>query len=429
MKLWRRASGALKDKNSLWIAAITGRSKNSHPDLEVAVIKATSHDESFVDYKNTQRVFAFVRTSPVHLLSFMRALSRRMQRTRNSIVAIKGLMLLHGVLCTKIPATCTIGRLPFDLSNFNSSSDDSSSRHGGFNAFIRSYFSFLDQKSAFLSKEFQEIEDLKKIKRSGCDEYDGDEDGNVKLKEESLIPTLKRLQKWQALLDILLHVQPRGKGMNNVVILEAMDCVIIEVFDTYSKICDGIANVLMRVYASAGKVEAALALEVLLRATRQGDQLAHYFELCREIGLLDATECPKVERIPEEDIQELERIIYGVVEEEKAIVVSEERTVSVMDGAPKGHKKDLSSSCSSMMTVITHEWELFEDDMKEDQKTRKGDNGMIMDIGDLIDLSDEGEKTTTSSTITTAISPPYSCNHHQYYMLNVNEIIKFGVSR
>ncbi|GAB2291560.1 hypothetical protein Dimus_025814 [Dionaea muscipula] len=420
MKLWRRASGAMKDRNSLWMAALSRRrSKYDHPDLEAAVIRATSHDERFVDYKNTQRVFAWIRTSPVHLLPFMRAVSRRLSRTRNSIVAIKGLMLLHGVLCTNTPASRNIGRLPFDLSSFSSSSSSSSS---SFNYFVRAYFSFLDQKSVLISIQFQSDQLARHSRPEQLNSTPSSKEENNSC---SIAMQLTKVKKWQGLLDMLLDIQPRGKAMmNQVIVLEAMDCVIIEVFDVYSKVCDGIANALVRVYAAGGKAEASMALEVLRTGTRQGKELADYFELCKEIGILNASECPKVERIPQEDITELERIIHGVSmgnrggqcccdanmeeeEEEVIMVVSEERERSAAGGGQVVDSQRRDSSALWMTTIITDKWEVFDDDF-----TAK--------IGNLIDLSDDDDdhdpdqvETKKIVTYTSAIVP---LPDHQLYI-------------
>lgn len=395
MKLWRRAVGALKDRNSLWIAAISRRrSKHDHPDHEASIIQATSHDERTIDYKNTQRVFAFIRTSPVHLLPFMRTLSRRLSRTRSPVVAIKGLMLLHGVLCTHVPASYNIGRLPFDLSGFTSSSSNTDHRWA-YTAFVRSYFSFLDQKSVLLSIQFH------------CSKSEANEDCTIRRQ-------LMKVQKWQGLLDMLLDVHPQVRGMKEaVVVLEAMDCVVIEVFDVYSKICEGIAEALARVYAAGGRAEAAMALEVLNTATRQGEELADYFEMCRAIGVVNATECPKVERIPDEDIIELQRIINGVLathgdrrhctdhpaEEEKAIVVvQEERGRADVDH----HRGD--SGSTRLRTIITDKWEVFNDDLN-------------VKIGNLIDVSDD-EGVHQKTAMETSIVP---ASDQQYYAFDRND--------
>ncbi|KAK6921572.1 AP180 N-terminal homology (ANTH) domain [Dillenia turbinata] len=341
MRLWRRASGALKDKNSIIAANLARRASYRHPDLEAAVIKATNHDESSLDYKNAQRVYAWIRTSPAYLKPFLWALSMRLEKTRDWVVAIKGLMLLHGVFCCRIPAVKQIARLPFDLSDFN----DGHSRPvktWGINIFIRAYFAYLDQKSMMLSMEYQ---DQRQRQRRTWEEQ-----------SPPLVHDLVKLQQLQGLLDMLLQLKPQSYSMLVGLIREAMDCIIIEIFDIYSKICHGIARVLVRVYSASGKLEAAMALKVLQKATVQGESLILYFEFCRGFGLMKESEFPKVERIPEEDFEELERIINGVTHrrkmdescevEDKAMTAMETRSVD-----------ERLVSSRNLKTVITDKWE------------------------------------------------------------------------
>jgi hypothetical protein len=107
MKLWRRAAGALKDQNSILAVSLSGQTRYRNSDLEAAIVNATSHDESYVDYRSAQRVFAWIRASPVSLKPLIWALA-----SRSWVVAIKGLMLMHGVFCCKTAAVRRIGRLP-----------------------------------------------------------------------------------------------------------------------------------------------------------------------------------------------------------------------------------------------------------------------------------------------------------------------------
>ncbi|KAB8643109.1 hypothetical protein FH972_026105 [Carpinus fangiana] len=345
MRLWKRAAGALKDRNSIWMASISRRTPYRNPDLEALVIKATSHDESFVDYKNAQRVFQWVRTSAIYLKPLMRALSMRMEKTRSWVVALKGLMLMHGVFHCKTPAVQMIGRLPFDLSNFS----DGHSKMGktwGYNVFIRAYFLFLDQKSAFLGSE------MKLLK------------GRIGLTEEPFTEELTRLQKWQSLLDVLLQIKPQTEDMIVTLILEAMECVVVEIFEVYSKICSGIAQALLQVYEVGVKDEAEMALIVLQKARVQGEELNMYFDFCRDIGVINASEFPIIEHIPDEDIRDLEQIINGefngksldsngIHPEDRAIVLKE--SGAIVEGR---------ESKSVLETIITEKWEVFEEDLK-----------------------------------------------------------------
>ncbi|XP_030551663.1 putative clathrin assembly protein At1g25240 [Rhodamnia argentea] len=338
MKLWKKAAGALKDQNSLLITALSRRTHLRSPDLEAAVIKATSHDEARVDYRNAQRVFAWARTSPsTHLKPLVWAISSRAHRTRSWPVALKCLMLLHGVFCCKVPAVHRIGRLPFDLSDF-ADAHSSPSKTWGHNALVRAYFNFLDHKSSFL---YTDLKEIRKVKLAGP--------------EESIMAEIVMLQRLQSLLTLLLQVRPQAEGMRGTLVLEAMDCVIIEIFDTYSKVCNLIARVLSRIYG-ASQAEASMALLVLRQANSQGDELAEFFDFCKFYGVLNASEFPKVERIPEEDFREVERMVYaGVEEESKAIVVSE---------SGGGGSVLVQSSGKVLTTVVTNKWEIFDDDLK-----------------------------------------------------------------
>lgn len=339
MKLWKRASALLKDQNSIYLARLTKKSAFRHPDLEEAVIKATSHDENSIDYKNAQRIFTWIRTSQKFVKPVIWSLATRMEKTRSWVVALKGLMLMHGIFCCKIPAVQKIGRLPFDFSNFNDGYSNNA-RIWGLSAFIRSYFAFLDQKSSLDMFE--------------------DQDGN-KGRDKQIIEVLEQLQRSQILLDMLLQVKPDQDAWADVLIIEAMDCIVIEIFDVYSKICNAIAGVLVRIY-TATQTEAEMALQVLRKATFQGDELDSYFEFCRNIKVLNASEFPRVEKIPDEDIQDLERLISNISnkEKEKQSHNSEEKETQSQDLIEDFKEESMSMALSN--TVITDNWVLFEDE-------------------------------------------------------------------
>lgn len=327
MKLWERAAGALKDKNSIYLTTISRKTSYRNPDLQAIIIKATSHDDSFVDYKNFQRVYQWLRTSSLHVKPLLWSLSSRMNKTRNWVVAIKGLMLIHGVFCCQIPAVQRIGRLPFDLSSFTSRSSNQN-KGRDYNAFVRAYFAYLDQRSVFVTTE--------STKRRSSD-FD------PPLSEE-----LGRLGKWQSLLDVLLQVKPQADNMmRKSVIMEAMICVSTEAFEVYIRIKKGISRALTKIYSEQDKNEAALALGILHKATVQVHDLSLFFDLCKKMGVMSSLDCPKVEKISQEDIRKLESIINGVEEDanDKAIVVVREEV----------NKRGLE-------TIITEKWEVFDED-------------------------------------------------------------------
>ncbi|KAJ8442623.1 hypothetical protein Cgig2_008399 [Carnegiea gigantea] len=390
-KIWRRALGMLKDKNSLWITKMVRRSQRRNPCLEAAIIKATNHDDTSVDYKNAQRVFTWVRASPSFLMIFLRTLTRRVKRTKDWSVALKCLILLHGVLCTKAPGTRRIGHLPFDLSTFEDAFtlNDFAQLHP-LNAFIQAYFAFSNAKSMVMAIELKEETQIAR----------GEEYKEVKLK-------LVRVQRWQNLMDDVLQVKPHGNGMvNEVLVIEVMDCMIIEVFEVYSKICDGIAKALMMIYTDNVDIEeATLALDVLRKATKQGQELSKYFEFCKRIGILYATECPKIEQIPDEDFVELERIINGggVTSSKTTMAYPKERMTGI----------DIKENNKLLKTVITDKWEVFDEDIIKLENENENKNGNVYRNGN--EIGNEW-----------AIIDPFASSYNFQPLIQFNPFVDYG---
>lgn len=294
MRLFKRASDALKDAGSLFVANLTTpRSASRNPDIESAVIKATNHDNTRIDYSSAQRIFAWIRVSSHYIRPVLSAISTRMEKTRSWTVALKGLMLLHGVFSCKVPAVQRIGRLPFDLSNFK----DRKPNLKHHEAFIRAYYMYLQKKALFMSQHAQEQKEgsLRKGMKN-------------KPKQSSMMQDLVWLQNLQGLLDVLLKIKPQKEKMMNVLILEAMDCIVVEIFDIYSRICNAIAAVLVRIY-SVGKTEAAMAFSVLQKAAVQAKDLTQYINFCKDFGVIKASESPRIVHIRDEDIRALKHII------------------------------------------------------------------------------------------------------------------------
>lgn len=249
-------------------------------------------------------------------------------------MALKGLYLMHHVICSNITCVNKMGRLPFDLSNFKDGHCPAA-KSWPFNEFIHAYYAFLDQKSVLI---FQCTEEKRE---------------HMSISQELVI-----IQKMQGLIDLLIQIKPQGRAAYVPLILDVMEGIAIEINNNYNRMCRGIANVLMNIY-SGGKVEATLALDVVRKAALQGEELAFYFEICREIGVVNGSKCSFADRIPEEGILELEHIVKEIKagsnqeeNQDKTIVVRDEKVDD--DHHPNKDKE--------FRTIITDNWEKFEDD-------------------------------------------------------------------
>ncbi|XP_062198771.1 putative clathrin assembly protein At1g25240 [Phragmites australis] len=341
---WRRAAAALKDRRSLLLARVRPRRAGSwhKRELEAAVIRATSHEDRGMDYRSAARVFAWARTSPSFLRPVMWALARRARRTRCWVVALKALMIAHGLLLRSglAPPAASAGRVPFELADFR---DRSSSRvkSVAFSAFVRAYFRFLDYRSLFAAQE----------------DIDGDDTG---CSSDYQTAWLDRIAKQQFLLELLLQIRPYGDGIEVALVLEAMDCALIEIFRVYGQICTGIARFLVSGVPGPAKpwmrkAVAAAVVRMLWRAAEQSAQLASYFELCRGLGVVNARRVPAAfVRVTNEDVRALERILMGDAQDETKDDEQGEKSAPV---DVKG-----TGSASTITAAVATEWVAFDEE-------------------------------------------------------------------
>uniref|UniRef100_A0A0E0EUC9 AP180 N-terminal homology (ANTH) domain-containing protein n=1 Tax=Oryza meridionalis TaxID=40149 RepID=A0A0E0EUC9_9ORYZ len=239
---WRRVAAAVKYRRSVLLAR--GPWQWHHREMEAAVIRATSHDERWADYRSAGLVFRWARTSPSLLADFR---DRSAPRGRG-----------------KSPA---------------------------FSAFVRAYFRFLDYRTLLAAEE----------------DIAGDGDDHC-------VARLERITKLQFLLELLLQICPYRDGMEVPLVLEAMDCALIEILQVYGEICTGVARFLVGVPAPTTrprqtKSTAAAGIKVLRKAAEQRAQLSSYFELRRSLGVVNARGLPAFERVRDEDVRELERLL------------------------------------------------------------------------------------------------------------------------
>ncbi|XP_066399522.1 putative clathrin assembly protein At1g25240 [Miscanthus floridulus] len=357
---WRRAAAALKDRRSLLLARLRPRRAGSssswhHRELEAAVIRATSHEDRWMDYRSAARVFAWARSSPSVLRPVMWALARRARRTRCWVVALKSLMVAHGILLRSglAPRAARAGRVPFELADFrdrSSFSSSSAAKSLAFSAFVRAYFRFLDYRSLFAALE----------------DTSGDDDAN-KCSDDPQTACLDRIAKKQFLLELLLQIRPYGDGMEVPLVLEAMDCALIEIFQVYSEICTAIARFLVSgvpggpAKPTMRKAATAAGLKVLWRAAEQSAQLSSYFDLCRGLGVANARKLPAAfVRLKDDDVRDLERILMSDTQDDNS---DEAEPEAEAEGMTPADVKDAGpTSTTTTVVTTTTEWVTFDDE-------------------------------------------------------------------
>lgn len=148
---FRRAIGVVKDQTSIGLAKVG--SSASLGDLEVAIVKATSHNEYPAEEKHIKEILSLTCYSRTFISACVNTLSRRLSKTSSWTVALKTLVLIQRLLADGNPAyeqeiffSTRRGTRLLNMSDFR---DKSTSNSWEFCAFLRTYALYLDEKLEF----------------------------------------------------------------------------------------------------------------------------------------------------------------------------------------------------------------------------------------------------------------------------------------
>lgn len=98
----RKAIGAVKDKTSIGLVKVSG--SNFFADLDVAILKATRHEEYPPDERYIREIISITLCSRSHVSSCINSVSKRLNKTKNWTVALKTLMLIQRLLSEGDPS-------------------------------------------------------------------------------------------------------------------------------------------------------------------------------------------------------------------------------------------------------------------------------------------------------------------------------------
>ncbi|XP_016496716.1 putative clathrin assembly protein At4g32285 isoform X2 [Nicotiana tabacum] len=345
----RKAIGAVKDQTSIGIAKVAS---NMAPELEVAIVKATSHDDEPAGEKYVREILQLTSYSRGYVSACMSAISKRLGKTRDWIVALKCLMLIHrllndgdAVFQQEIMYATRRGTRLLNLSDFK---DEAHSNSWDHSAFVRTYALYLDQRLELMvferkqngstggeierygSREehfrsppssnrgheydFGEFRDepgygMRRSRSSGDVRESIQENKEVtplrEMKPERILGKMTHLQR---LLDRFLSCRPTGLAKNERMVLVALYPMVKESFKIHTDICDVLALLLDKFFDMEFE-DCVKAFDAYASAAKQIDELVGFYDWCKDIGVTRSSEYPEVARITSKLLDTLQEFV------------------------------------------------------------------------------------------------------------------------
>ncbi|KAJ8450891.1 hypothetical protein Cgig2_032516 [Carnegiea gigantea] len=296
----KKAIAAMKDHTSIGLARVGGYESST---LEVAILKATTHEDEPVDERHVAEVLQLVSSNRSYAGCCARAIGRRVGRTRSWVVVLKSLMLVLRIFQDGDPhfpkEVVQAMRRGYKILNLSSFRDDSGSdHHWDFTAFVRSFAVFLDERlDCFLTGKLQQWR--RKV-------YGGGGGGSHRYwRKETALRDMKpgalldRVSHWQRLLDRAIETRPTGVARKNRLVQTCLYAIVRETFELYRDIYDGLALVL-DCFFHLQYNNCINAYNTCIKASKQFEELSSFYDLCRDIGVGRSSEYPSVHRVSEE---------------------------------------------------------------------------------------------------------------------------------
>ncbi|CAN1329765.1 Putative clathrin assembly protein At5g57200 [Linum perenne] len=301
---FRKAYGALKDTTKVGLAKVNSDFK----DLDIAIVKATNHVECPPKERHVRRIFSA--TSVIRpradVAYCIHALAKRLSKTKNWVVAIKILIVMHRTLREGDP-TFREELLNFaqrgnilQISNFK---DDSGMNAWDCSAWVRAYALFLEERLECFRVLKYDIEAERLTKLSPAL-------SKVHTRTRVLDRTelLDQLPALQQLLYRLIGCQPEGTAYSNYLVQYALALILKESFKIYCAINDGIIN-LVDMFFDMTRHDAIKALTIYKRAGQQAENLAEFYEQCKGLDLARTFQFPTLRQPPPSFLATMEEYI------------------------------------------------------------------------------------------------------------------------
>ncbi|KAF3440920.1 hypothetical protein FNV43_RR19206 [Rhamnella rubrinervis] len=374
----RLALGSVKDHASIGKAMIYNH-HDGFSDIEIAVLRATGHDNGPIDDKYMHEILFLVSNYPGSIPFLAERISRRLGKTKDRLVALKTLVLIHRLLrggnrCfeQQLRGAHVSGHLQMSSRWFSRIYSDPSV------CFLHKYSSYLEERMGWIINQAGKLDP---VVSQGLE---------LRCYEEKYIDMVFRtLPKCQVFIDKVLDCSPFDILPSDYLAQAAMTNILKESFQVYVTFCEGIAA-LVNMFFDLTRPARGLACEILKRASHETQGLHDLYENCKQIIENKNLEYPSVQIITMDQVMAWEQCFscakdHQLISCTGASVLSRtafrppyfldfltksnelQMTKMSMEGKKKEQKSDVSLSSStlfswSLETKISKVWVVFEDD-------------------------------------------------------------------
>ncbi|KAF8045528.1 hypothetical protein N665_4758s0004, partial [Sinapis alba] len=316
----KRAIGAVKDQTSVGLAKVNGRSA-SLSELDVAIVKATRHEEYPAEEKYIREILSLTSYSRNYINACVNTLSRRLNKTKCWTVALKTLILIQRLLGEgdkayeqEIFFATRRGTRLLNMSDFR---DVSRSNSWDYSAFVRTYALYLDER---LDLRMQARHGKRGVYCVGGDTVEDKKDNpeadlstaivlrlqpTAEMKTEEIFT---RVQHLQQLLDRFLACRPAGSARNNRVVIVALYPIVKESFQIYYDVTE-IMGVLIERFMELDIPDSVKIYDIFCRVSKQFEELDQFYSWCRNMGIARSSEYPEIEKITQKKLDLMDEFI------------------------------------------------------------------------------------------------------------------------
>ncbi|WVZ95862.1 hypothetical protein U9M48_041573 [Paspalum notatum var. saurae] len=328
----RKALGAVKDQATIGLARVSGAVA---PDLDVAIVRATSHDDAPPDERHVLDVLRLAASPANSQRACVASLARRLARTRDYVVAAKCLALLHRLaffaahsqsyatavegdaaadprLLRELLRPATSGRRAGEppLALLLDFRDDAHPASWDHSAFVRAYALYLYDRVRFLVSLLPPAV----VVLAGAPDPALPPAAPVPLLPalrdmDSPDKLLARARQLRHLLDRVLLCRPAGAAGSSRVLLAALRPLLADASRLYADFARVLAALRDRFFDDMGYPDCVNTFETYVAAARQLDDLAAFFAWC------DAAGVARQDSDVFSDVQRVDEALLGTMEQ------------------------------------------------------------------------------------------------------------------